>query len=248
MQHFITARARKKVYRLHAEDETFWRRVAAGEWEPDTFHVLARCLRSDSVYVDAGAWIGATALFAAARCRKVYCIEPDAAAYERLLFNLRVNHTSNALPLHAALGTANTRVQIGCARGLGKSMTRVQVAGENAGGESAPALSLTPSRFMDWWGIEKIDVLKIDIEGGEFDLAAALPKIFTRTKPLLHLSLHAPLFAPAMRRKKLTRIRKLAAHYAFCYDRHLREIPPREITSERFAARFDSVVLADARL
>jgi len=231
----IVANIGGKRRRLLAEDETYWRRVEAGEWEPDTFEVLAKCLHPGAVYVDVGAWVGATVLFAAARCESVYCIEPDPAAYERLLANLRMNRVTNAHPFHAALGAANARVQIACERGLGKSMTRVQAA---AGGNAhAWTLSITPARFVEWWGITKIDLLKIDIEGGEFDLAPALIELFPRIKPVIHLSLHAPLFPQSARRDKLAVIAELAGRYAFCYDGDLRRISP-----------FETVVLADGEL
>ena len=246
MSELITAKIDGKKYRLLAEDKTFWRRVEAGEWEADTLRVLARFLRRDSIYLDVGAWIGATALFAAARCREVYCVEPDPAAYERLLANLRMNNIKNALTFHGALGAKNARVKMSCARGLGKSMTRVRAENEIGNGETADALSVTPARFVKWCGIAKIDLLKIDIEGGEFALAPALAKLFPRMKPVIHLSLHAPFFPESARAEKLARIVGLAGNYKFCYDGNLNKISPREMLSDKFANHFAAVVLADA--
>ena len=247
MSEYITAKIGGRPHRLLAEDAAFWRRVESGEWEPDTLDALARCLRRGAVFVDAGAWVGATTLFAAARGAHVYCIEPDPAAYERLLANLRLNSVANVHPLHAALGAKNARVPLACARGLGKSMTRVQPAAAPEDAQ-AWALALTPARFMEWWGIEKIDLLKIDIEGGEFDLAPALAEILPRAKPAIHLSLHAPFFPEKIRREKLAVIAGLAGRYAFCYDGALRGISPEDVLGDEFAGGFRSVVLADRML
>ncbi|MGR3913988.1 MAG: FkbM family methyltransferase, partial [Gammaproteobacteria bacterium] len=144
------------------------------------------------------------------------------------------------------LGAANTRAQIACERGLGKSMTRVQPAA--TGSAHTWTLAITPARFVEWWGITKIDLIKIDIEGGEFDLAPALIKLFPRIKPAIHLSLHAPFFPKPARHDKLAVIAELAERYAFCYDGELRRIAPEEILGGKFAEGFETVVFADGEL
>ena len=167
-------------YRLVPEDRKFWRMAAGGQWERHTFRILEQLLRPDSVYVDVGAWIGPTVLFAAARCKVVYCIEPDAVAYERLLGNLRMNGIDNVLPFHGALGVRNGTVQIAGekGKGFGTSETRVQATPTDGGADvAATVLAMDLPRFIQHWGIERIDLMKIDIEGAEFDLAPALISI-----------------------------------------------------------------------
>ena len=95
-------------YRVAPGNRKFWRKVDAGQWEPETFTVLARCLRADSVYVDVGGWVGPTVLFAAAQGASVYCVEPDPVAYERLLANLRINKVAGVQSFHGALHAAVT--------------------------------------------------------------------------------------------------------------------------------------------
>ena len=47
-------------FRLDPYHTTFWRKAAAGRWEPETLAVLAECLSRDADYLDIGAWIGPT--------------------------------------------------------------------------------------------------------------------------------------------------------------------------------------------
>jgi len=256
-------------YRLAAEDRAFWTKVAAGAWERDTLRFFARALDgrrgrdgsgapdADSVCVDVGAWIGATALFAAPRCGTVYALEPDPAAYERLLANLRMNAIANIVPCHAALTAADGCVQLSNHRHFGNSMTRTQAAtgdgdgdisrhprsllsgggdgdGENGdgdiGGNRATVLGLRLASFIAWWGIARIDLLKIDIEGGEFALLPALLELPARLRPVVHLSLHAPFFPAAERASKLAAVAELAAQYAHLYDQNNARITARDIT------------------
>ena len=241
-------------YRLVPEDRKFWRKAAGGQWERHTFKILDQLLRPDSVYVDVGAWIGPTVLFAAARCKVVYCIEPDAVAYERLLGNLRMNGIDNVLPFHGALGVRNGTVQIAGEKGFGTSETRVQATPADGGADAATVLAMDLPRFIQWWGIERIDLMKIDIEGAEFDLAPALIDLSATlkpatAKPAIHLSLHAPLFPQSERQAKLAAIVPLAecyAHFATTTDSN--KIQPRDILEEPFVSRFREVVLVDEAL
>ena len=242
---YIEGKIVDAVYRLNPEDDWFWRKVHSGKWEKDTFVALERYLRPDSVYVDIGAWIGPTVLFAAARCKTVYCVEPDPIAYERLLANLRMNNIANVQSFHGALGVRNGTVHIANEKGFGNSETRVQATPADGG---VTVLAMDLSSLMTWWGIARIDFLKMDVEGAEFDLVPSLITLLPRIKPQIHLSLHAPLFPQAERRDKLATIVELAGHYACCYDQRLNKISPREILEAPFAQKFNTVLLADTAL
>jgi len=287
-------------YRLAAEDRAFWTKVAAGAWERDTLRFFARALDGDgsgghdaeAVCVDVGAWIGATALFAAPMCRTVYALEPDPAAYERLLANLRMNAAANIVPCHAALTAADGCVQLSNHRHFGNSMTRAQAAtgdgagdisrhprsllsgggagdisrhprsllsgggdgdGENGdgdiGGNRATVLGLRLASFIAWWGIARIDLLKIDIEGGEFALLPALLELPARLRPVVHLSLHAPFFPAAERAGKLAAVAELAAQYAHLYDQNNARITARDITQNpAYRDKFQVVAMSERAL
>ena len=239
--------------RVVPEDRKFWRAAASGQWERDTFEFLERALRPDSIYVDLGAWIGPTVLFAAARCKTVYCVEPDAVAYERLLANLRMNDISNVRTFHGAIGSQNGRARLTNPADFGNSETRARLVVGDAEATAATAqgtaLAMDLPGFIQWWGIKKIDLLKIDIEGGEFDLTSSLIEMLIElpaaTKPSIHLSLHAPLFPSAERHAKLAAIVSVAEHYTHCYDQRLNKIPIRAILEEPFVGKFKAVVLSN---
>lgn len=230
-------------YLLAGEDYAFWREAAAGRWEHRTFKTLQRYVHADSIYVDVGAWMGPTVLFAAPRCKQAYAIEPDPAAYERLLINLRLNAIKNVFTFHGALANANTTVAVGSERGLGKSVTRI---GGGTPATQVTVLAMDLKRFIDWWQIPRIDFLKMDVEGAEFDLTDSLLELTRKFKPAIHLSTHAPFFPPAERPALLARVAKLAAQYKFCYDTKLNAIQPDTIAGDpQFTQKFGAVTLTD---
>src|SRR4051794_29174276 len=62
----------------------FYRKLRTGQWEPQTFAVLGRNTDENTVYIDIGAWIGVTPLWAAQAAKAVIAVEPDPACCEVL--------------------------------------------------------------------------------------------------------------------------------------------------------------------
>lgn len=256
-------------YRLAAADRAFWEKVAAGDWERGTLRFFERALGTvgpEAVCVDVGAWVGPTALFAAQFCGRVFAVEPDPAAYERLLANLRMNAAANIAPCHAAIAPADGRVALANRRHFGNSMTRAQLStvdddgdggggggGDGStgdlGGNRATVLGLRLATFIDWLGIARIDLLKIDIEGGEFDLLPALLALPMRLRPVVHLSLHAPLFAESERTERLAAVAELASQYAHIYDAENTAITAADIAADtRFRDKFQVAAMSVRKL
>jgi len=229
-------------YKFLPEERKFWRKVAAGHWEPHTFRILDAFLDQSSIYVDLGAWIGPTVIFAAARCQQVYCFEPDPLAYEQLLGNLRLNDIDNVTSFHGAVYTRNGTVQIGNPAGtFGNSET--SIISNNSGGISTPCLTF--DHAMELFGIGAIDLLKIDIEGAEFELLPNMKSYLGTNRPSLYLSTHAPLFDKIERRGKMQVIAELADMYSFCLDRYLQPLRRDDLLSPQYLDNFCDVILTE---
>ncbi|MEQ8605221.1 MAG: FkbM family methyltransferase [Marivibrio sp.] len=178
-------------------DRDYWAKVEAGRWEPETFRLFralldARALGRATRLVDIGAWIGPTALYAAALGAEVTAFEPDPAALSVLRANLALNPALAArvrvepTALDATGGDAD-----GC----------VTLASEEPGNSmsglfrDAPERIRVPAATPGAAGLERLfataDLVKLDIEGGEFALLPALAAILAAHRPVMHLSLHA---------------------------------------------------------
>lgn len=53
-------------------------------WEITTFEVFDKYLDKDKYYIDIGAWIGPTVLYAAQKTKRVIAFEPDNIAFNAL--------------------------------------------------------------------------------------------------------------------------------------------------------------------
>lgn len=223
------ARIGRERFRTDPDHVGFWRDVSRGRWEPSMFRFLEQSLGPESVFVDAGAWIGPTTLFAARRCRVVYSFEPDYDAYRYLLWNLQLNTLTNAVPFNAALGaTTGMRRLWGAGGRLGTSRSSLLAAAEQ------PSTLVSSITWSDWLATAKpgrIDCIKMDIEGGEFELLPTMSGDLAARRPALHLSLHAGRLPERERKERLAEILDLLRIYP-----SWRNEAGQTVTPEAFAA------------
>lgn len=121
------------------------------------------------VIIDAGANIGLAAIYFTNKyCgAKIIAIEPERSNFEFLKENTEMY--PNIIPVHAALWNKNEEVNI-VDPGLGKwgFMTELKNSTEKLQGNDCHAVSaITVDKIISDYKIERIDVLKIDIEGAE---------------------------------------------------------------------------------
>ena len=107
----------------------FWREVSSARWEPQTFNILTKFLKSNFIFCDIGAWIGLTVIYSARKLKQVFCFEPDFIAYEHLLWNIRLNGLCNVMPFNAALTNYDDIRKMGSfGKSIGDSMTSLLIA------------------------------------------------------------------------------------------------------------------------
>ena len=207
-------------FRTDPDHIGFWRDVSRGRWEPETFRFLGRSLGPGSVFLDVGAWIGPTVLYAARRCRRVYGFEPDPVAYDYLLRNLALNHVTNAVPSAAALARASgTRPLWGVDGALGTSHSSLLAPARDPVKTTTAADAPVEIRTVGWddWQREarpgRIDCIKMDIQGGEFELLPAMRDYLAAERPALHVSLHGYLLPERERSARIAEILDLLRVY-----------------------------------
>ncbi len=127
----------------------------------------------DAVIVDAGPWTGITGMYLAARARqgRIVFVEPEPGSVEALERHVALNGFSHCEIVQAAL-----------ARGRGTARLAVRGGGESrldpGGGLEVPTLGILD--LVADAGLTRLDLLKLDIEGAEVEIAEDLPRLLER--------------------------------------------------------------------
>jgi len=186
----------------------FWDRFEAVAWEPETLSILKAGLDRRTTFIDIGAWVGPTALYAAHFARRVIALEPDPVALRQLRRNVALN------PELA------TRIQV-LGRALYTKPGVVTLGSTKRGGDSKSSLvhedmrtawevqTITPLELGNAVEADERVFIKIDIEGGEYAVGPLLsPLLRARTAAVL-LSLHPGIVLG--RSRGLERMRRMAS-------------------------------------
>lgn len=201
---------------LYSKQKHFWDLVQSGKWEPYTFKFLKEMLSYDKFYIDVGAWIGPTSIYASKLCKDGIAIEPDPVAYVDLEINLKLNSISNMVSKKIAISNYNGYITLGSDGGLGKSVTR-----RNQKKNTFEVECFTLTEFTNFLSIEKVDVIKIDVEGEEKFILQDKP-FFKKYKPIIHLSLHPHLVDN--KNELLEIVKGMGEIYSNVYDCNMRKI------------------------
>ena len=137
-------------------------------------------LMDDAVVVDVGAYIGDFTIQAAALCPhgRIYAIEPVSENARMIEVNRLLNGLANIEVLPAALGAEEGEIAIHVAGS--------QSSGYFFGGKEPEekVRRITLPQLMRDRGIERIDLLKLDCEGAEWDILPACIAILPRIEQI----------------------------------------------------------------
>ena len=154
------------------------RSLAAGEtWEPHVVEQLNRLVKPGTVVVDVGAHMGAHTLRMARLVGKgghVVAFEPQIKLYEELLVNLGLNDLTNVRAEFAALGREPGLVEMGPAPDVSEGMARIGTGGNRV-----------QLRTLDTYGLTRVSVIKIDVEGFEYEVLEGSRATILREHPAI---------------------------------------------------------------
>ena len=185
-------RIRGEKFTCHPRHRRRWRNTTNSRWEPRTLDILDERLSPESVMWDIGAHIGQVSLYASRKCRRVVCFEPDAATLPYLHWNVTRNRADNVVVVGAALAAETGFRRMGSHRENGQAGEVTNSFFPSSTASTAVAPCLGREVWAEWLRAEPPDFVKMDIEGGEFELLPAMREWLSQNRPKLLLSLHAP--------------------------------------------------------
>lgn len=138
--------------------------------------------------VDVGAHVGNhTLYFAAVLGMETCAFEPNAASFALLESNVRQNGIDqNCLLRNAAVGACPGR-----ARSIAESVSNSGMAKVEPDPNGEVPIVTLDDEMAD---LQRVDLIKIDVEGGEFDVLKGASALLQRTRPLLYVEIMEPAF------------------------------------------------------
>jgi FkbM family methyltransferase len=145
-------------------------------WNENVYRIHEYQFKDNAVFLDIGANIGSVSLYVDNFNKvrdednkiKVYSVEPEPNNLLLLKENIKNNPTENITVINNAIWHEQKTVLI-TNKGGNSSII------DETNDESVEVLAITIQDFIDLYGIDEIDVVKIDIEGAEFDLMINTP-------------------------------------------------------------------------
>lgn len=173
----------------------FWTRAERGDWESHTFAIVDRYVTPETIVLDIGAHIGAIALYAAHVAARVIAFEPDPISRAMFVRNVAANPD------------AARRVDL-VPRAVNRSGGRVLLGSKGDGGDSQSSCCLTDPKTT--WEVDAISpaqvvamlpsgpvFVKIDIEGGEYDVVPGARELWARDCTAVLISTHPQIMRAA---------------------------------------------------
>jgi FkbM family methyltransferase len=174
----------KMKVRLDSDDDIgAW----AGEFDPEEeTAVFLPLLREGMTVLDIGANVGFFSLLIAQRVGKtgrVYAFEPVPSIFARLKENIALNGFENIVPVQIAISSSSGRANMAVYHGSSSLFRRVS-------GEVVEVPIERLDDFVEGEGIERVDAIKLDVEGAELHVIRGADKTIRRFKPIMMVEIN----------------------------------------------------------
>jgi len=171
-----------------SDDKYIGQRIALQKYEEYESLLMLGNVNNDSVVVDVGANIGYYTLLLAKICKKVYAFEPDKTSFLILKKNVEENKLKNVVLINKAVSDKRGKVKfIHNGENFGdhkiktpQSFGQLPLTGE-------PETILCDSLDNILKNEDRIDLIKIDVQGHEPEAIAGAEKIIKKHSPVLFL-------------------------------------------------------------
>ena len=157
-------------------------------WEDETFEIFDLFLRKDKNFIDIGAWIGTTCLYASLSSKHVYSIEADPISIQDIKKNIKINNFTNITLCERPIYNSNKEMYFGPQSGSWNlSTSKLKWIKDSE--LDVTLRTITLNEFIKEYDIKDISLIKVDIEGGEEDIIHDLFSLGIRSP--IYLSFHS---------------------------------------------------------
>jgi FkbM family methyltransferase len=162
-----------------------------GYFDPRGIRYLKNHLYEGEIFIDIGANVGSYSLVASSlvgRTGRVYAFEPAGNVFERLTENIAMNGLKNIIAEKKAILDKNGSVDIYLSRHDNLGMSSIfHHSSESGVSERVETISLDD--YAEMKGLQRISLIKIDIEGAEMLALRGMRKVIEKFRPRILIEL-----------------------------------------------------------
>ena len=201
-----------------------------GTYEPHILDIIANYLKKGGTFVDIGANIGQHSMFAGSivgDTGNVYSFEPIPRIYKQLLDSARINHFEKITHAYnIALGeTEKTETLYIETDNIGGS----SVVGPH--GKESEEIVVQIKRADDALeNIPRVDIIKIDVEGYEYEVFSGMQKILAQHQPIIIFEFSGKLYTEKGNNdgEKILSLLTKAGYDIYDVENYMRKVDDRE--------------------
>jgi FkbM family methyltransferase len=212
-----------------------------GAFEPNEFVFLSRLLGPGMVVLDGGANEGVYSLYAArlvGRQGAVLAVEPSTREFRRLRANIEMNRLDNVKTFKVALGSQAGEALLAVAASNHAGMNAIERQSSDqpaaAWTESHEAVPVeTIDAIVDRCRLQRLDVVKLDVEGSEVDAMDGAHAAIARFQPKILLEAEEARLASQGRTKEdLLRVLTAIGYELWVFDADSAQLRRAELPAE----------------
>lgn len=187
-QRSIITRIGKRDFSVTSDDK--YLDHIQGEFEPNMVKIFESLVKDEDIVLDVGANIGCTSLLFGQLGKRVFSFEPSPSTFSLLCANLANGEMHNVTPVNLGLGRENSTLQLTFSSDnrAGGFVSNQIVA--SAGHQIEDISIVAGDKWLNEAKIDRVDFIKIDVEGFEKNVIEGLSETLTTSKPIVVLELN----------------------------------------------------------
>ena len=157
-----------------SDDNNLDYKVVNETWLENVYRIHQYHFSGDKVFIDIGANVGSVSIFVDSFNKlfedkiKIYAVEPEPNNIDLLNYNILNNPTENITVINNAIWHKEGTVAVSNKGGNSSIVHEID-------GDFSYIKAITIEQLLNKYDIKEVDVMKIDIEGAEFDLIINTP-------------------------------------------------------------------------
>jgi FkbM family methyltransferase len=151
-------------------NDYFWINIYP-DWKNDTFDIFDKYLDKTKQFLDIGAWVGVTSLYASRKSSYVVCVEADPVSVEKLKFHINTNYIDTVIDVEpTAIYSETTEILFGpnttsSTSEFNDSMSQIKISQTKS--NDILTKTITFNEIITKYNLNNLSLIKVDIEGGE---------------------------------------------------------------------------------